>query len=208
MTKRSVGVVDSNICNLTSVLNALKLLDVDAKTCKDPQSLEGHSHLILPGVGSYSKGMETLRISGLEQAILAAAKKGTPVLGLCLGVQLLAERGTEFGSTPGLALVPGVVTRLEPSSPTFRVPHIGWNEVSTVRDSILFRDMPDNPASFYFVHSFGFADTRAPAVCALTDHGGPVVVAVEKDNVFGVQFHPEKSQRCGLALLRNFVTRC
>jgi imidazole glycerol-phosphate synthase subunit HisH len=208
MTKRSVGVVDSNICNLTSVLNALKLLDVDAKTCKDPQSLEEHSHLILPGVGAYSKGMETLRISGLEQAILEAAKKGTPILGLCLGMQLLAEAGTEFGSTLGLALVPGVVTRLEPSSPTFRVPHIGWNEVSTVRDSILFRDMPDNPASFYFVHSFGFADARAPEVCALTDHGGPVVVAVEKDNVFGVQFHPEKSQRCGLALLKNFVTRC
>jgi glutamine amidotransferase len=203
-----VGVVDSNICNLTSVLNALKALGIAAESTTDPDSLGRYSHLILPGVGSFNKGMEMLEATGLDQAVVAAAKSGTPLLGLCLGMQLLAEQGTEFGVRRGLGLISGTVTMMQPSSPAFRLPHIGWNDVALVRPSVLFRDMPDSPACFYFVHSFGFADASAPEVCALTDHGGPAVAAVEKDNIFGVQFHPERSQRCGLALLRNFVTRC
>lgn len=203
-----VGVVDSNICNLTSVLNALKVLGVEAESTGDPDALGKYSHLILPGVGSFGKGMEMLAANGLDQAVISAARTGRPLLGLCLGMQLLAEQGSEFGLTPGLALIPGTVEQLTPSSPQFRLPHIGWNDVRIVGGSLLFRDMPDQVPSFYFVHSFGFSDAEAAVVSALTDHGGPVVAAVEKDNVYGVQFHPEKSQRCGLALLKNFVTRC
>ncbi|QDM17967.1 imidazole glycerol phosphate synthase subunit HisH [Tardiphaga sp. vice278] len=203
-----VGVVDSNISNLTSVLNAMTALGITAESTSDPDSLRRYSHLILPGVGSFRAGMESLQASGLDQALRAAAKVGTPLLGLCLGMQLLAEVGAEFGPLPGLQLVPGSVDLLTPSSPQFHLPHIGWNEVSLVGDSRLFRAMPDPSPSFYFIHSYGFSDPQSAAVSALTDHGGPVVAAIEKDNVFGVQFHPEKSQRCGLALLKNFVTLC
>jgi len=203
-----VGVVDSNICNLTSVLNALHSLGFEAESSSDPDSLGGYSHLILPGVGSFIRGMEMLAERGLDQAVAAAARSGKPLLGLCLGMQLLAEEGTEFGSKRGLALIPGSITLIAPSEPKYRVPHIGWNDVTSVRPSVLFRDMPDKPACFYFVHSYAFADTGAPIVTAVTDHGGPIVAAVEHDNVFGVQFHPERSQRCGLALLKNFVTGC
>ena len=203
-----VGVIDSNICNLTSVLNALASLGFEAESTADPDRLGRYSHLILPGVGSFNKGMESLAARGLDQAVVAAAKRGKPLLGLCLGMQLLAEQGSEFGPTRGLALVPGAITLMTPSEPKYRVPHIGWNDVATVRPSLLFRAMPDNPPCFYFVHSYGFADTDAAIVSAVTDHGGPVVAAVERDNVFGVQFHPERSQRCGLALLKNFVAGC
>ena len=203
-----VGVVDFNISNLTSVLNAMLALGIKAESTSDPDALGAYSHLILPGVGSFRAGMESLQASGLDQSLRAAAKAGTPLLGLCLGMQLLAEIGTEFGPLPGLELVAGSVNLLTPSSPHFHLPHIGWNEVISVGDSPLFRAMPDSSPSFYFIHSYGFADPRSAAVSALTDHGGPVVAAIEKDNVFGVQFHPEKSQRCGLALLKNFVTLC
>jgi glutamine amidotransferase len=203
-----VGVVDSNICNLTSVLNAMTALGIEAESTGDPDALGRYSHLILPGVGSFKAGMESLQASGLDEALKVAAKAGSPLLGLCLGMQLLAEVGAEFGPMAGLALLPGSIDLLTPSSPEFHLPHIGWNEVNLVGDSRLFRAMPDPSPSFYFIHSYGFSDPAGAAVSALTDHGGPVVAAVEKDNVFGVQFHPEKSQRCGLALLKNFVTLC
>lgn len=203
-----IAIIDSNICNLSSVINAVGVLGYAAESTTDPDKLSQFTHLILPGVGSFGKGMEALRATGMDQAIRAAATAGKPLLGVCLGMQLLAEQGTEFGTTAGLGLIPGSVDRLSPSSPSFRVPHIGWNEVTTVGDPVLFRDMPDSAPSFYFVHSFGFADLQAAAVTALTDHGGPVVAAVARGNVHGVQFHPEKSQRCGLALLKNFVTLC
>src|SRR5947209_14569615 len=103
--------------------------------------------------------MESLAARGLDQAVVAAAKSGKPLLGLCLGMQLLAEEGSEFGPTRGLSLVPGSITLMAPSAPEYRVPHIGWNDVAAVRPSVLFRDMPDNPPCFYFVHSYGFADT-------------------------------------------------
>ena len=203
-----IGVIDSNICNLTSVLNALRTLGFQAESTGDPDSLQRYSHLILPGVGSFIKGMEMLGAHGMGEAVVASARGGKPLLGLCLGMQLLADEGTEFGPTRGLGLISGTITLLQPASPDCRVPHIGWNDVALARPSRLFGDMPDDPPCFYFVHSYAFADTAAPAVSALTEHGGPVVAGVEQDNVFGVQFHPERSQRCGLALLRNFVTAC
>ena len=204
---KNVGVVDSNVCNLTSVLNALHMLGFAAESTSDPEALKSYSHLILPGVGSFARGMETLAAQGLDEALRERAAQGTPLLGICLGMQLLAVESHEFGLTPGLGIIAGSVTLLTPHSPC-RVPHIGWNTVEPVRPSVLFRSMPDTPPSFYFVHSFGFADPGAPTISAVTDHGGPVVAAVEKDNVFGVQFHPERSQRCGLTLLKNFVALC
>ncbi len=202
------GIIDSGICNLSSVLNAVRLLGFAAESTSDPDALPRYSHLILPGVGSFPKGMESLRALGMDQSIIAAAAAGKPLLGVCLGMQLLAGEGAEFGPTRGLGLIPGKVDLLTPSSAEFRLPHIGWNDVKPVGDFRLFRDLPDPVPSFYFVHSYGFNAPSAAEVSALTDHGGPVVAAVEKDNVYGVQFHPEKSQRCGLALLTNFMTRC
>ncbi len=208
MSPPRVGVVNSNIGNLTSAVNALSSLGGQVEIVTDPDKLKGYSHVVLPGVGSFAKGMEQLQATGMDKAVVEAAQAGCPLLGLCLGMQLLADEGHEFGLTKGLGLIPGSVVRLASNSPGCRLPHIGWNDVTPVQSSPLFEKMPDKPATFYFIHSYGYSDPAAAAVTALTDHGGPVVAAVENGNISGVQFHPEKSQRCGLALLRNFLSLC
>ncbi len=132
-------------------------------------------------------------------------EKGKPYLGLCLGMQLLAERGYEHGEHRGLGWIGGEVRRIEPNDPKLRIPHIGWNSVAPTRkDSILFKGMKGDP-SFYFVHSYSFRPSDSAVASGVTDHGCDVVATVEQGHVFGTQFHPEKSQKAGLALLRNFL---
>lgn len=200
-----VAVVDYGVNNLESVMHAFNHLSIPAKAVNSPGELEGASHIVLPGVGSFPAGMASLRASGFADALPCAARSGRALLGLCLGMQLLAHGSDEFGDTEGLGLLSGRVGRLDADG--LPLPHMGWNKTVPVRPSPLFDGLGLEPA-FYFVHSYGFLDSSADMVVALCDYGRPVVAAVSQGNIHGVQFHPEKSQKLGLQLLRNFVTRC
>jgi len=202
-----IGLIDCGTSNLTSARNAIEHLGFAAEVTRDPEALSDYSHLVLPGVGSFAAGMNNLATSGMDEAIREAVRAGTPLLGICLGMQLLATAGEEFGDTAGMGLVPGRIGRLSPADASLRLPHIGWNEVDARGESRLLAGL-DVPACFYFVHSFAFDDPGDPMVCGVCDYGGPVVAVVESENVCGVQFHPEKSQAAGLALLGNFVGSC
>jgi imidazole glycerol-phosphate synthase subunit HisH len=198
-----VGVVDCGISNLGSMLNALEFLGVESCVVQRPPELRDCSHVVLPGDGTFPSGMRMLRQRGLDEAVQAAAAAGKMILGVCLGMQLLAEQGEEFEPTNGLGLTAGRVVRMQPNDPTLPVPQIGWSEVSFYRETRLTAGIGERP-SFYFMQSYAFADPSAPAVAGVCHYGGPIVAVIEQGHVFGVQFHPEKSQRAGLRLLRNF----
>jgi glutamine amidotransferase len=199
-----VGIVDYRVSNLTSVLQAFRHLGAEAEVVREPAQLAAFALLVLPGVGSFATGMANLHAAGLVEPIRAWAAAGKPLIGLCLGMQLLAEEGAEFGPTPGLGLMPGRVVRMTCADKSLRLPHVGWNEVDQRRDSRLLAGLGAAPA-FYFVHSYCYDDPGADHVTGTCEYGGPQVAVVERGNVFGAQFHPEKSLRCGLALLANFV---
>jgi imidazole glycerol-phosphate synthase subunit HisH len=200
-----ITVVDSGIANIGSVISALKRVGAELKVTTDPQAVADATALILPGVGAFADGMQSLRRHSLIEPIRAAARAGKPVLGICLGMQLLADASEEFGVHAGLGLLPGRVVRL-PEAEALRIPNIGWCDVTLGRRARLFAGI-DNGAAFYFVHSYHL-------VCQeLSDVAGTIgssdarfTVAVERGNIYGAQFHPEKSQDVGLAFLANFVS--
>ncbi len=200
-----IAVLDSGIANIGSVLAACQRVGVAAVVTSDPAAIPGASALILPGVGAFADGMESLRRHGLIQPILDAARAGTPILGICLGMQLLAESSEEFGTHQGLGLVPGSVRRLQAVHPGERIPNIGWCDVWRSRQTRMFAGIEDG-TPFYFVHSYHL-DCSDPMDCAGTiGFGtGEVCAAVERGNIWGAQFHPEKSQDAGLEVLGNFA---
>jgi imidazole glycerol-phosphate synthase subunit HisH len=171
----------------------------------DPEVLARADRLLLPGVGAFAACMAALRARpGVIEAMIEAVRvRGAPFLGVCVGMQLLATRGLEFGAHGGLDWIAGEVRRLEPAASTAKVPHVGWNDV-TADGHALFAGLGDRP-QMYFTHSFAFHPNAVDTAVATTDHGGPFVSAVAKDNVAGVQFHPEKSQGAGLRLIANFL---
>jgi glutamine amidotransferase len=199
-----VFIVDYNLNNLRSLCRAVEVSGGDPCVVSHPRELKDPTHLIIPGVGNFAKAMELLESEGWPAAFrdLAAAK--TAILGICLGMQLLAGQGTEGGVTKGLDLIGGTIKRLEPQADEERVPHVGWNEVAIQQESPLFSGIPDR-TDFYFVHSYAFFPDDAGAALASTAHCGGFVAAVRRDNVYGVQFHPEKSSHLGLRLIRNFI---
>jgi len=201
---KKVAIVDCGISNVGSVRNAFDYLDIPSYHAFQPGDLGDCSHIVLPGDGSFPVGMRMLRDSGLDGAIVAASQRGIPLLGICLGMQLLAERGEEFGTTEGLGLTCGHVERMAPADPRLPVPQIGWNDVKFYRETRLARGLAEC-APFYFMQSYAFADPSASAVAGVCDYGGPVVAVIEQGHLFGVQFHPEKSQRAGLTVLKNFA---
>ena len=207
MSAATVGIVDYGMGNRRSVEKALERVGARVMLTGDHDALMAADGLVVPGVGAFPAAMARLRAAGLDELIVRRAQAGTPVLGVCLGMQLLFERSTELGGDDGLGLLPGEVVALRPEAAGLKVPHIGWNVVTMTRSSPLLEALPERCA-FYHVHSFVARPGEAADVLGRGDYGGPFVSMVARDPVYGVQFHPEKSSTHGLALLRNFTAIC
>ena len=193
------AIVDYGVGNLMSVSNAMHYLGFETKITSDAKELELADSILLPGVGAFPDAADKLRGPGLDQVLIAESQK-KPILGICLGMQLLLERGEEVRPYEGLGFVKGSVRKINTA---LKLPHIGWNELHFQNDSPLFRGI-DEGAYVYFVHSFCAVAEDESQVIARTDYGASVVAAVQSGNVFGTQFHPEKSGEIGLAMLKNF----
>jgi glutamine amidotransferase len=202
----TVAVVDYGMGNRRSVEKALEHVGARALITREPAALEAADALVVPGVGAFPHGMRNLIELGLDERIRAAAAAGKPVLGICLGMQLLFERSQEHEVTDGLGLLAGEVSLLDGGG--LRIPHIGWSDVRFERPSPLTAGLPGDSCAFYHVHSLAARPEDPVDVIATTEYGERFATAVSHGNVFGVQFHPEKSSRDGLALLNNFVTLC
>ncbi|WP_336987172.1 imidazole glycerol phosphate synthase subunit HisH [Altererythrobacter aquiaggeris] len=201
----TVALVDYGAGNLHSVHNALKAAGArHVEVTANPSVVRSADRIVLPGVGSFKACAEGLRaVDGMIEAMAERVQVGgAPFLGICVGMQLLATRGVEHGITAGLDWISGEVRPIEITDPAIKVPHMGWNDVapSARSDTSLIQ-----AGEAYFLHSYHFAPASGENVAAMTDHGGGLVAAVEHGNVVGVQFHPEKSQAYGLALLANFL---
>jgi len=209
---RSIALIDYGSGNLRSAEKALlKASGTLGAPCAiqataDPEVIARADAIVLPGVGAFAACMGLIEARpGLGEAITVAVRgRGAPFLGVCVGMQLLASAGLEFGETPGLDWIAGEVRRLEPSDRLFKVPHMGWNELDAVINHPVFKDAPAG-VHMYFTHSFAFHPRDDADVAAWVDHGGRFPAAVARDNLVGVQFHPEKSQTAGLRLLANFL---
>ena len=200
-----IAIVDYGVGNLFSLRSSLRFVGADVTVTGDADVLRRADQVILPGVGAFADAAAKLRASGLDQAVAAAARSGKPLLGICLGMQLLLERSFEYGEHRGLGLIPGDVVSMVPVvPPDYKVPHIGWNALRFPGDkprSPIFSELKEGDF-VYFVHSY-YAD-RCPAVTATTEYGAELTAAVGRDNVYGCQFHPEKSGSAGLSILRAF----
>ncbi len=202
----AIALVDYGAGNLHSVHNALLAAGAGhVHVTADPAIVRGARRIVLPGVGSFKACAEGLRaipgmVEALEERVIEA---GVPFLGVCVGMQLLATRGVEHGATAGLGWIEGDVVGIEPADPAIKVPHMGWNDVRPMphRDGASLIE----PGEAYFLHSYHFVPRNGREIAAMTDHGGGLVAAVARDNILGVQFHPEKSQAYGLELLERFL---
>ena len=200
-----IGVVNYGIGNLRSVANALEQVGARFALIDRPDAVAGVDKLLVPGVGAFGACMEALTARGFREPVLAHAAGGKPLLGICVGMQMLATTGTEFGERPGLGLVPGRVVQIERTTPDLRLPQIGWNALRLHGNCPLLRGLGAD-TSAYFVHSFHLVPDDPAHIAADVDYGGPVTASVMRANVFGMQFHPEKSQGVGLRVLENFWT--
>ncbi|MGB3807742.1 MAG: imidazole glycerol phosphate synthase subunit HisH, partial [Erythrobacter sp.] len=201
----AVALIDYGAGNLHSVHNALEAVGAKVEVTDDPDIVRKADRIVLPGVGSYRACARGLKaISGMIEALEDRVRDGgVPFLGVCVGMQLLADRGVEHATTRGLGWIAGEVRLIEPHDPSIKVPHIGWNDVAPMPHARKHHVIEEGEA--YFLHSYHFVVTDPSDVAALTDHGGGLVAAVARDNIVGVQFHPEKSQSYGLALLERFM---
>ncbi len=198
-----IALIDYGAGNLQSVKNALLAAGADRViVTADAQSAREADRIVLPGVGAFAHCMAALcSLDGMVEALEQRVRgDGVPFLGICVGMQLLATRGVEHGNTPGLGWIDGEVRLLEPADSAIKVPHMGWNDVVPAASAPLLL-----PGEAYFLHSYHFAAADPAHVLATSDHGGQIAAAVGRGNILGVQFHPEKSQHYGLALLRRFL---
>jgi len=202
--KTLVAIIDYNMGNLASVYNACKLIGVKADIVSDPAKVKEYDRVILPGVGAFKDAMEHLEETGMKDAVLEFAKSGKPMIGICLGMQLLFESSEEFGMTKGLGLIPGNVVAFDKSKMDMedhKVPHMGWNKVFH-KESKLFDGLEE--PYLYFVHSFHVVTDDKYSI-GMTHYGYDFTSAVNKDNIYGFQPHPEKSHDNGIKILKNFM---
>lgn len=201
-----IVIINYNAGNLRSVFNAFNEIGEKAIISSNINDIIKSDAIVIPGVGAFNQCMSSLREMDLINEIThQVIEKKKPYLGICLGMQFLADIGYEMGKNEGFGWIDGDVRLIKPIDSRFRVPHIGWNNIN-IRDknSILFKDLPEDPC-FYFLHSYNFYCTNADCITSTCYHGEIITSSVQKDNVFGVQFHPEKSQKNGFTLLKNFV---
>lgn len=210
-----VAIIDYGSGNLHSAAKAFERAareqgsNLAIKVTAEPEQVLAAERIVLPGVGAFADCKQGLvRIQGMIEALEEAVQaRGTPFLGICVGLQLMAERGLEHGLTPGLGWIEGEVRAIEPSDPSLKIPHMGWNTLQMARAHALFEGIPtgDEGLNAYFVHSYHLVPSDPDTLVATTDYGGPITAFVARDNVAGSQFHPEKSQKLGLALIANFL---
>jgi glutamine amidotransferase len=200
-----VAIVNYGMGNLDSVARAVQECGAEPVVTDQARDLESATHIILPGVGAFALGMANIRALGIDEALTEQVRsREIPFLGLCLGMQLLATRGYETEESTGLGWFDAEVRRLEPNGSADRVPHVGWNDVELLRDTPLFSGVKSG-TDFYFVHSYHVVCRDAADVVGRTPYCGTFVSAITRGNIWGVQFHPEKSQRPGFQVLRNFL---
>lgn len=198
-----IAVIDYDAGNIKSVEKALDFLGQEADVTGEKEKILAADHVILPGVGAFGDAMENLRSRGLDQVIYEVIRRGTPFLGICLGLQLLFERSDEAPGAEGLGVLKGEILRI-PESDGLKIPHMGWNSLHLQNNGRLFRGVEEN-AYVYFVHSYYLKAADESIVKASTEYGTHIHASVEKDNVFACQFHPEKSSHWGLKILENFA---
>jgi glutamine amidotransferase len=211
----TVAIIDYGSGNLHSAAKALERAAAEAGTgerilvTSDPQAVRAAGRIVLPGVGAYADCWEGLRaVEGMLEALEDGVRRqGKPFLGICVGMQLLSERGYEHRVTDGLGWVTGDVRLIEPDDAGLKIPHMGWNTLNAAREHPLLQDIPTGPDGWhaYFVHSYALTRAASKEVVAEADYGGPLTAIVARDNVAGTQFHPEKSQKLGLRLIANFL---
>ena len=209
---KKITIIDYGLGNLLSVLRAVEFNGYEAKISNSKKDINNSSHLIIPGVGSFHDAIFSLQKNLLIEPILNHAKKGYPILGICLGMQLLADKGYEKGTNNGLGLISGEVKKLPNSDPVskvnLKIPNIGWRITtsSNEKESIIF-DSETNNKEYYYIHSFHFIPTNKNNIIGTSNFGiSDIVVAIRKDNIFGTQFHPEKSGKNGLSLFKKFLS--
>ena len=199
-----VAIIDYDAGNIRSVEKAVRYLGKEVTVTSEPEEILAADRVILPGVGAFGDAMKRLHAMGLVEVIRQVADRGTPFLGICLGLQLLFEKSEESPGVPGLGLLQGEILRL-PEHPGLKVPHIGWNSLKYPNPGRLFRGIPED-SYVYFVHSYYLRAQDEGIVTATTEYGTLVHASVESGNLFACQFHPEKSSETGLTILENFLS--
>ena len=199
-----IAIIDYDAGNIKSVEKALHYLGEETTVTRDPQTLLNADKVILPGVGSFGQAMENLHTYGLVPVIHEIVEKKTPFLGICLGLQLLFERSDESEGVEGLGILPGEILRIPPAE-GLKIPHMGWNSLEIRPDSRLFKSV-ENGSYVYFVHSYYLKAKNPEIVVATSEYGVQIHASVEHGNIFACQFHPEKSSRVGLQILKNFIS--
>jgi glutamine amidotransferase len=200
-----IAIIDYGMGNLRSVYNAFELLGAEPIIEAEPANLDNYNRVVLPGVGAFGEAVKRLRITGWEEALNnIVLEKGMPFLGICLGMQLVAETGTEYGINRGLGWVKGSVDRLSSDAKDFRLPHIGWNTVEFAENTVLYKELGEKK-DFYFVNSYALFPEDRTIISGTTEYFINFTASIEMNNIFATQFHPEKSHKAGIKVLENFM---